>query len=164
VPILVPVGSHEIEALHGRLLRTLAPHVTAPQFREYRPHITLGYVRGELSGADRAALAEIPPELLHPLGGPLAAVGEVAINVGDRHVATVPLGRRGDGAEGFADASDDATDNHTHLIPAGSALTAPGGLDGHTHVVEVGAGVTGPGGPDDHTHPISVAAEAEGTP
>jgi phage-related protein (TIGR01555 family) len=164
-PILVPVERSDIEMLHGRLLRTLAPHVTAPQFREFRPHVTLGYVQGELSGADRAALLEIPDELLHPSGGALAAVGEVNVNVGDRRVATIPLGRRDDshvGIVGFT--GPGGIDGHTHLIPAGSALTGPGGLDGHTHTVEVGAELTGPGGADDHTHPIIEAAEAEGSP
>lgn len=82
--VVVALEPWGLESLNARLLRALAPHITAQQFLDFRPHITLGSVEGDV---DRGALAEI--RLAHEA---IAAVDRVTITHGGEIVAQVPLG------------------------------------------------------------------------
>lgn len=46
-----------------RLLRALAPHVRAPQFPRFVPHVTLGYLRRPLTDAEVSALEDLSAEV-----------------------------------------------------------------------------------------------------
>ena len=59
--VLLHLGGWGIEALPGALMRRTwhLPAMERPQHPDYKPHLTLGYTRRELTPADVANLADI---------------------------------------------------------------------------------------------------------
>jgi phage-related protein (TIGR01555 family) len=92
--VVLRLGDFDLEALHSRLLRALAPRVTAEQFPDFKAHLTLGSVEGE---ADRVALAEMEAASGAQRFEPIAMVGQVVVLRGGERVAEVPLAARVDG-------------------------------------------------------------------
>lgn len=91
--IVLKLEGFGLDELHVRLLRALAPLISAGQFPEFIPHLTLGSVEGE---ADRAALAEIELSDLEgfEMFSTIAAVDQVSVRQGTQKVVRLPLGRR----------------------------------------------------------------------
>lgn len=99
VPVVVEVRAWELDDLYNRLLRALAPFVTADQFPRFRPHVTLGFVANP-APEQVAALVELLPRKDVPSDNPmtLGSVAAVDLHYGGQVVARLPLlGKRVDG-------------------------------------------------------------------
>lgn len=101
VPVVVEVRAWELDELYNRLLRALAPFVTADQFARFRPHVTLGFA-ADPTPEQVAALVELLPGKDAPSREPvsLGSVASVDLHHGKQVVARLPLmGKRADGAD-----------------------------------------------------------------
>ena len=90
VPVVAEIRAWELPELNDRLLRALAPFVTADQFARFRPHVTLGFATNP-APEQVAALTEILPD-----AGPtdmmsLGSVAALDLHHGNRVVARLPL-------------------------------------------------------------------------
>lgn len=98
VPVVVEVRAWELDDLYNRLLRALAPFVTADQFPRFRPHVTLGFVANPAPEQVAALVEMIPKQDL--VGQELKTLGSVAavdLHYGGQVVARLPLlGKRVD--------------------------------------------------------------------
>ena len=92
--VVLRLESHELEAIHSRLLRALAPHVTVEQFPTFKAHLTLGWVVGDV---DQGVLAEVD---VGERFEPMAMVDRVVVMRGGEVVGEAKLAR--------ADAEDGA--------------------------------------------------------
>jgi phage-related protein (TIGR01555 family) len=104
VPVVVEVRAWELDDLYNRLLRALAPFVTADQFPRFRPHVTLGFVANP-APEQVAALAELLPRKDVPSDNPmtLGSVAAVDLHYGGQVVARLPLlSKRVDGDDAAA--------------------------------------------------------------
>lgn len=101
VTVVVEVRAWELDELYNRLLRALAPFVTADQFARFRPHVTLGFA-ADPTPEQVAALVELLPGKDVPGREPvsLGSVASVDLHHGKQVVARLPLlGKRADEAD-----------------------------------------------------------------
>lgn len=104
VPVVVEARAWDLDDLYNRLLRALAPFVTADQFPRFRPHVTLGFVANP-APEQVAALVELLPRKDVPSDNPmtLGSVAAVDLHYGGQVVARLPLlGKRVDSDDAAA--------------------------------------------------------------
>jgi phage-related protein (TIGR01555 family) len=96
VPVVAEIRAWELPELNDRLLRALAPFVTADQFARFRPHVTLGFATNP-TPEQVAALTEILPDTGPTDMMSLGSVAALDLHHGNRVVARLPLrGTRAD--------------------------------------------------------------------
>lgn len=94
VPVVAELEEYSVGRLAERLLRVLAHHVVAPQWPDFRAHVTLGFAPSMPTEGLSALASLVPPDAPWPS---LGAAAVVYLSLSDQDVAALPLIGRRDG-------------------------------------------------------------------
>ena len=94
VPVVAELEEYSVERLADRLLRVLAHHIVAPQWPDFRAHVTLGFAPSMPTDGLSALASLVPPD------GEWLSLGTAAVvylSMSDQDVAAIPMVGRPNG-------------------------------------------------------------------